>query len=96
MKILKTLQWPLRVWQIFAMAPFVVTNKTLLPVDDVKLQFYAALWLLLHFILLILSIVYSSTYLDWSELPIGNYDTLVAMVTEILIENFTFKTQYKI
>lgn len=81
MKFLTTLAWPLRVWQIFAMAPFAVTNKTLFPVTDVKLKFYAIVWLLLHIVLLILCVVYSSTYLDWSELPIGNYDTLMAMIT---------------
>lgn len=81
MKFLTTLQWPLRVWQIFAMAPFGVTNKTLLPVKDNKLFFYAIVWLLLHIVLLILSVVFSSTYLNWSDFPIGNYDTLMAMVT---------------
>lgn len=81
MKLLTTLQWPLRVWNIFAMAPFGVTNKTLLPVKDVKLQFYSTVWLLLHIVLLILSVVYTSTYLNWTELAIGNYDTLMAMMT---------------
>lgn len=81
MKFLTTLKWPLRVWQIFGMAPFGVTNKTLLPVKDIKLQFYSAIWLIVHIVLFILSMVYSSTYLDWADLPIGNYDTLMAMMT---------------
>lgn len=81
MKFLTTLQWPLWVWQIFAMAPFGVTNKTSLPVKDVGLKFYSAVWLLLHITLLILCVVLSQTYINWIEIAMGSYDTLLAMIT---------------
>lgn len=63
------------------MAPFAVTHKSLLPVKDVKLQIYAVVWLFMHITCLLLCGIFSSIYIDWNELPIGNYDTFMAMIT---------------
>lgn len=82
MNFLTTLRWPLRIWQIFATAPFDVTNKTMMPVKDFKLTVLAGIWLIVHITLLILCIFYSSTFINWENtLQIRNYDTSLAMIT---------------
>lgn len=83
MKLLLSLQWPLRIWQMLAMAPFGVANKTMMPVKDVKLEVYAVIWLVVNITLLLLCIIFSSKYIDWNAKTnaISNYDNLMAIVT---------------
>lgn len=80
MKFLISLRWPIRVWQILGLAPFGVAHKPLLPVKSLQLELYTVVLLLMHFIFLILSIVFSSIYIERPELEIGNYDSFVAMI----------------
>lgn len=82
MKFLTTLQWPLRIWQVFGMAPFGVSAKPLLPIKNTQLQFYAVIFWIVCFICFILTVAFSSVYIDWKDDSIGKYDDLIA---EILV-----------
>lgn len=100
MKCLLTLQRPLRVWQLLAMSPFDMANKTLMPVKDVKLQLYGYTWLILNITLLILSMVFATTYIEWND-SIGNFDKLLAMlmirsVSCLIVGEAIFKRQKQI
>lgn len=85
MKFFTSLRWPLLIWQIFGMAPFRIINKSLLPVKNTKLLFYACFIWLIHFSLLIFVIVCTSTYIDWSYETITGYDSFVAMLSVRLV-----------
>lgn len=85
MKFFTALRWPLLLWQIFGMAPFQIINKSLLPVKNTKLLFYACFIWLIYFILLIFGIVCSSIYIDWSYETITGYDSFVAMLSVRLV-----------
>lgn len=50
-----------------------------MPVEDTKLQLYAVAWLILHITLLILSMVFTSTYITWTD-SIGDFEALVAVL----------------
>lgn len=80
MKFLTTLHWPLRVWQVTALAPFEVINKSLLPVKIVRLQYYPGSVLLIHFIILILAIIFNKHFIDWEKHVITSYDDFLSMV----------------
>lgn len=81
MKLSSTLKWPLRIWQIFGMTPFEVCNKSLLPVKNAKLQMYAGILLLVHIILLIISLAFTSIYIDWSNDTDRNLNELVEVIS---------------
>lgn len=94
------LEWPLCVWQLLAMSPFDIATKTLMPVKDAKLQLYAVAWLILHITLLILTMVFPSTYINMDN-SIGNFDGLVAMiiirfVSCLIVAEAIFKRQKQI
>lgn len=80
MKFLISLQWPLHMWQVFAMAPFAIAQKTLLPIRNTHLQFYSVILWIVLFICHILTVAFSSFYIDWTVEGVGNYDTLLAVV----------------
>lgn len=80
MKFLISLRWPFCVWQIFAMAPFGVANKPLLPVKNPALELYAVVLLLMNLIFLILSIAFTSIYIEWDSKDISNFDSFMAMM----------------
>ena len=80
MKFLISLAWPLRVWQLLGSAPFGVNKKLFVPTKNSKLYYYAIIFLVADIILLVLSIVFSSTYADWSSKGFTKYDALIAMV----------------
>lgn len=75
-----SLVWPLRVWQILAFAPIGVAKKLLLPTKNTKLYYYAIVAMLIHVISLVLSLIFSSTYIDWSDNSISKFDDFLAMV----------------
>lgn len=79
MKFLPSLLWPLRVWQVLSMAPFGVAKKPLLPVTNTNLQFYAIICLVIHSISAILSVVFSSVYIDWANDAITNYHDVMSV-----------------
>lgn len=80
MDVLISLLWPMRLWQLLAMAPFGVANKPSLPVENRNLQFYAGISLIIHLVLLILSVACSSVYIYWVNGDITNYDNILAVV----------------
>lgn len=85
MKFFTSLRWPLLIWQIFGMAPFRIINKSLLPVKNTKLLFYACFIWLIHFILLIFGIVCTSIYINWSYEMITGYDNFLTMLSVRLV-----------
>lgn len=80
MKFLMTLKWPLRLWQISGMVQFGVMKKSLIPVKNSKLYNYGMILLLMHFIALMLCMIFSSTYIDWSITIFTKYDNFVGML----------------
>lgn len=82
MKFLISLVWPLRVWQLLGVAPFAVTKKLSLPTKNTKFLYCAIILLFAHIILLILSIIFTSTYINWSteSVDFSKYDNLTAMI----------------
>lgn len=81
MKFFATLRWPLWIWQIFGMAPFVAVNKSLLPAKNTNLQYYACSLLLVQLILLTIGVIFPTIYTDFSSRTITNYDDFLAMFT---------------
>lgn len=79
MKFVISLVWPLRVWQLLAMAPFQVTKKLLLPTKSAPLYYYAVVSLLVHIISLVLIETFASAYIDWSGNNIVRFDNLLAI-----------------
>lgn len=79
MKFLISLFWPLRVWQLLAVAPFEVTKQLLIPAKNTKLYYYAIVFLFVNIILLALCVIFSSTYIDWSGKNFTKFDDLLAM-----------------
>lgn len=80
MKFLISLVWPLRLWQLLAVAPFGVTKQFSLPTKNTKLHYYAIISLFIHIILLALSVIFSSTYIEWSSKNFTKFDDILAMI----------------
>lgn len=73
------------IWQLFGMAPFEFVNKSSLSTKNTKLQYYAIALLLFHFILLIIAIFFSSTFINWSPVAYINYDNFLSMLSIRLV-----------
>lgn len=79
MKFLASLAWPLRVWQFLGVSPLIVTKKTLQPTKSSNFFNFAVVLLFVYVLLLVLSLIFSSTYIDWLSKDFTKFDDLIAM-----------------
>lgn len=82
---MNSLRWPMWIWQLFGMAPFKFVNKSSLSTKNTQLQYYTITLLLFHFILLIIAIFFSSTFINWSPVSYINYDNFLSMLSIRLV-----------
>lgn len=79
MKFLDSLVWPMRVWRFLGVAPFIVTRKASQPTKNSNVFNFSIVLLFVNVLLLVLSMIFSSTFIDWSSKDFTKFDDFAAI-----------------
>lgn len=82
---LMVLLYPFRLWQVFSLSPFGLSQKSMWPKESMKLKLFAICWLLIHFLAIIYGFLSISSYVNPHYSVLLRYNTIISLLISRLL-----------